>query len=70
MEENKKIFQKLGREKENGGKNKRERSHISTKKKDTFFRSMSSFLFKSKAPDCHEGEVKDHTAAGACRGTD
>lgn len=27
MEENKKIFQKLGREKENGRKNKRERSH-------------------------------------------
>lgn len=34
-----------------------------------FFRSMGSFLFKSKAPDCHEGEVKFHTAAGAQRGT-
>lgn len=31
---------------------------------------MGSFVFKSKAPDCHEGKVKLFTAAGAWRGTE
>lgn len=38
--------------------------------KEKFFRNMGSFVFKSKAPDCHEGKVKLFTAAGAWRGTE